>query len=458
MSELAVFFILKDRNVLVVGSSSAAFTRAESAIRAGAHVDLVDPDASQNFEQGGYIKSDKLTLHDRLFTQNDLNAKNLVFVATENDELAQSVAVWAKSKNIPVNVMDREDISSFITPATVNRGPVQIAISTGGNAPVLARQLRLMIERLLPPALGNLVTQAGKARAAVKSFLPNLSDRRKFWDGIFSQSDKWLNATENDLNNAASSARFSEGSVALVGAGPGDPDLLTLKAQRLLSNADVILYDRLVSKEILGHARVDAERIYVGKEQSNHGVGQSGIEKLMLSHARSGKQVVRLKGGDPMLFARAGEELSTLRQYNINVEVVPGITALSGIAAAAQVPLTDRKNSDALTLITGHRESGEKQNFEGLAGAGRTLAIYMGLKSAAQTMDDILNDGVSAAMPIMIVENGTRSDERRFYGRLDELTGLIELHDIKSPALIIVGEVVLQADDLRVPVPFVVAA
>ncbi len=250
----------------------------------------------------------------------------------------------------------------------------------------------------------------------------------------------------------------TRGRVALVGAGPGDPDLLTLKAHRLICTADVILYDRLVSSGVLAHAHTNAELIYVGKEQSNHGIGQRGIEKLLLSHVRAGKLVVRLKGGDPLLFARAGEELTTLRQHGVEVEVVPGITALSGIAAAAQIPLTDRRLADALTIIAGQREGGEKQDFRGLGGSGRTLAIYMGLKGVDQTTEDLINDGVNASTPIAIIENGTRPGERRFFGRLDELAGLVALHAIKSPALIIVGDVVLQAIDLRVTAPYAAAA
>ena len=260
--------------------------------------------------------------------------------------------------------------------------------------------------------------------------------------------------TKKDSKETVRNTTPTRGRVAHVGAGPGDPDLLSIKAQRLISSADVILYDRLVSEEVLAHARVDAECIYVGKEQKNHGMGQKGIEYLMLSHVRAGKLVVRLKGGDPMIFARAGEELTTLRQHSVDVEVVPGITALSGIASAAQIPLTDRKSADALTLITARREDGKQQDFSGLGGDGRTLAIYMGLGDAEHTTSDLINDGVSAATPIAIIENGTRPDERRFYGRLDELGGLVALYKIKSPAMIIVGEVVAHAVDLRVPVPF----
>lgn len=273
-----------------------------------------------------------------------------------------------------------------------------------------------------------------------------------------SAADKFHKPSEKASRDASSVNKAAAGRVVLVGAGPGDPDLLTLKAHRLLSSADVILYDRLVSDAVLAQARVGAERIYVGKQDSNHGIGQKGIEKLMLSHARAGKLVVRLKGGDPMVFARAGEELTVLRQHGVLVDVVPGITALAGIAAAAQIPLTDRKHADALTLITGQREDGEKQDFSGLGGEGRTLAIYMGLNGVEQTTDDLINDGVSAAMPIAIIENGTRADERRFFGRLDELAGLVALHDIKSPALIIIGDVVLQAVDLQVAVPYAAAA
>lgn len=458
MSELAVFFTLKDRQILVVGATPAAFARAMSATQAGANVTIVDPNASIAFTTGGYSSSEQLTLHDRLFNEHDLNGKSLVFVATDNTELSETIGTWASFKNIPVNVLDRPDLSSFLTPATVKRGPVQIAISTGGKAPVLARRLRLLIEGILPASLGELVEKVGSVRTAVKAFIPNLAERRHFWDNIFEDADKWQNASEKDIKDAASNNKAPRGRVALVGAGPGDAELLTLKAQRLLSNADVILYDRLVSADVLKHARVDAERIYVGKKQSDHGIGQKGIEKLLLTHARAGKLVVRLKGGDPMLFARAGEELTSLREHNVPVEIVPGITALAGIAASSQIPLTDRKVADALTLITGQRATGEKQDWSGLAGPGRTLAIYMGLRDVAETSDALIEDGVSAAIPIAIIENGTRADERRFYGRLDELSGLVELHKIKSPALIIIGDVVLQAADLHVEVPFAVAA
>ena len=458
MSELAIFLNLKDRAILVVGATPAAFARADTAVKAGASVDLIDPEATSALRSGSYEVSEQLNLHDRLFKEDDLQGKSLVFVATDNEELSRSVGTWAQCKNIPVNVEGIPGLSSFTVPATVQRGPVQVAISAGGRLPALASYIKAIVEKALPASLGDIAIQAGNAREAVRAFIPNQIERRSFWDNLFATADKWVGATVKDIKDAASSSKKTPGRVALVGAGPGDSDLLTLKAQRLLASADVVLYDRLVSEDVLSHVGADAERIFVGKEQGNHGIGQKAIEKLLISNALSGKHVVRLKGGDPMLFARAGEEISALRQRDIQIDIVPGITALSGIAAASQIPLTDRKYSDGLTLITGQRRDGKNQDFSGLAGEGRTLAIYMGLKDVAESTQDILEDGVSASTPVAIIENGTRKDERRFYGRLDELPGLVALHDIQSPALIIIGDVVLQAADLSAPVHFAVAA
>jgi uroporphyrin-III C-methyltransferase/precorrin-2 dehydrogenase/sirohydrochlorin ferrochelatase len=307
----------------------------------------------------------------------------------------------------------------------------------------------------MPQSLGMLAEAAGTTKDTVKSLLPDGTTRRLFWDGLYDRAQNFsgldFSAIEARIIGDAREESLKQapktGLVQLVGSGPGDPDLLTIKAHRALQQADVIVYDRLVSREVIDLARRDAELIYVGKKEGNHGVGQDGINKLLVSEAKAGKRVVRLKSGDPMVFGRIAEEITELRSNNIDLEVIPGITALTGIASKTQIPLTDRAHASSITLVTAHLKDGSYKDWANLAGEARTLGIYMGVKSAANISEGLQSQGVRADMPVAIIQNGTRANERRFFTTLNALPETIAAHDVKSPALLLIGDVVTNATD-----------
>ncbi|HEX9770677.1 MAG TPA: siroheme synthase CysG, partial [Kiloniellales bacterium] len=333
---------------------------------------------------------------------------------------------------------------------------VVIGISTGGTAPVLARRIRGAIETLLPSRLGRLARFAESFRSAVAAFISDGRARRDFWDGFFdgpvaravlAGDERAAREAMLSFVNRRGSPGASEGSVAIVGAGPGDPDLLTLKALAALQSADVVVYDRLVGPEILDRARRDAERIYVGKAKGDHAAGQAEINALLLDHARAGKRVVRLKGGDPFVFGRGGEEVEFLRGHGIAVELVPGITAATASAAAAGIPLTHRGLASAVTLVTGHGAEGEPEvDWAALAGSHHTVAIYMGLTTAGRVAERLIAAGRAPGTPVAVVSRATLPDQRIETGRLGELERLVRDRAIEGPALILIGEVVALAD------------
>ncbi len=447
MLGLPLFFKLENRRVLLVGDTEAARAKLRLLLKTPAEILwLVDDElaARRDFSGVSTLKTAPGEV-----TASDVQGSALVYASTGDDKKDRAISKLCRSLQVPVNIVDRPDLSDFSTPAIVDRSPLVVAISTHGAAPVFSRRLRSMIERLLPEGIGHLVARSGRFRGRLQDILPNPSARRRFWDNLFDMADpqKLLglsdDAFEDRLESLAEGARTDQGQghVQLVGAGPGDPELLTLKALKALQRADVILYDALVSSAVLEYARRDAVMIDVGKVRGNHGVGQDRIHELMIRHARAGHHVVRLKGGDPLIFGRVGEEIEALRTHDIAYELVPGITALAGSAARVGIPLTHRDDASSLGLVTGQAKDGSSPSLRGLAGEGRTLAIYMGLGKASEITRSLLADGVRPDFPLMVIENGTRPDERSFHGHLADLPHLVKREAIESPALIILGTV-----------------
>jgi uroporphyrin-III C-methyltransferase/precorrin-2 dehydrogenase/sirohydrochlorin ferrochelatase len=449
MKYLPVFLAIADRKCLVVGAGPIAARKAELMHKAGARLCIVAPDIEAAVHNLEFVQEIKLM--QRTFIESDLDNTVCVIAATDDMDLNRDISRFAQARNIPVNVVDNPELCSFIMPSIIDRGPLQIAISTGGVSPVLARMLRSRLESTIPGAYGELANLAEEFRLTVKQALPDVDARRRFWESIFDGqaaelvfSGKFAIAREHlqrqlrDFDHAQ-----VKGEVYLVGAGPGDPDLLTFKALRLMHRADVVVYDRLVSQPILDMVRRDAEKIYAGKASANHAIPQENINQLLVRLAREGKRVLRLKGGDPFIFGRGGEELGELIDENIEFQVVPGITAASGCASYAGIPLTHRDYSQACIFVTGHRRQGaEDLNWEMLSHVNQTVVFYMGLENVAHICSSLKAQGRAADTPAALVEKGTTAMQRVFVGDLDSLPGLIADQQVRAPTLIMVGEVV----------------
>ena len=384
-----------------------------------------------------------------------MRGRPLVIAATENDEEDSRVSAIARALGVPVNVPDRPELCSFALPAIVDRGEVTVAIGTSAAAPVLAQRLRAWLERELHPRLDALARLAGEFRGVVAKRVPTGPTRRKFWEAVFegAAAEAILEGDEAKARalidtaiDEAAGAEPAKGRVLLVGAGPGDPELLTMKAIRALKAADVILYDRLVGDAVLEHARREAELIPVGKAKGAHSLKQAEINALLIKHASAGKAVVRLKGGDPFIFGRGGEELDALREAGIAVEIVPGVTAGIAAAASLQIPLTHRDVSHTVTFLSGHEAGGEEPSFEhldlaALAGGKNTLLVYMGVSTAGAIAKRLLDAGFAPTLPVLAVENASRDDERRVLATVADVAGHPERLGLKSPAVLIFGEV-----------------
>ncbi len=460
MTNIPVYLTAEKHHLLLVGATSAAMAKLALFMSTGVRITVVGPGSLGAAAAAGLSPDltgvETLAIHDRPFAEDDLVGKTLVYIGVEDDITEERVLRLASARRMPVNVIDKPAKSNFITPAQFTRGPLQVAFSSGGSAPVFVRRLRSSLERILPPSLGVLAEAAGNMRGKIKSLIPDATRRRLFWDRLYDNAGLYADMEQNEVEKlvieAAKNHRVgaTTGQVQLVGAGPGDPDLLTIKAHRALQQADVIVYDRLVSRDVLALARRDADLVFVGKREGEHGVGQDGINKILVEEALKGKRVVRLKGGDPMLFARASEELDALRANDIHVEVVPGISAFQGIAASTQIPMTDREYSSSLTLVTGHLKDGAFKDWARLAGEGQTLAVYMGVRGAPKISAGLIGEGVKGSTPVAVVENGTRASERRFYGTIETLPELVKQNAVKSPALLLIGDVVRNARDLNI--------
>lgn len=451
-----LFADLRGRTVLVVGGGAVARRKALALLEAGARVVVgalgLEPALARLAAQG------RIDIREGAFDPAWLDDAWLAIAATDDAAVNLAVAAAGEARRVWVNVVDDAASSAFHVPARVERGPLQIAISSGGGAPMLARHLRETLEAQFDPSLGALAELLTRERDRIRKTLPDVAQRRRFFDRLLSgtvpkllRQQRTRRAQQTfDALLSGGRAQDTAGSVVLVGAGPGDPGLLTLRGLRALNEADVILYDRLASDEVLRLTRRDAERIEVGKRAGDHGVTQQGIHALMLKHARAGKRVVRLKGGDPFVFGRGGEELQVLREHGIDYEVVPGITAALACAAHAGIPLTHRDHAQSLRLVTAHRKGSlDATDWRSLAQERQTLAVYMGVAMLDTLQSQLIAHGRSPDTPFALVENGSRAEQRVIVGKLSELVGRAREHEVRSPSLLIVGEVAALAEELH---------
>ncbi|WP_068087991.1 siroheme synthase CysG [Polycladidibacter stylochi] len=400
----------------------------------------------------GETSADIQKIHPQNFTAAQLQGAVLVIVVTEDEAQDIHIAATAKAMHIPVNVVDRPHLCDFYVGALVNRAPVAVAITSTGVGPVYARHIRAQIEALLPPAAGRLATLAHSLRDTVGKVIGTAKARRHFWARFFkgAVAQAMLAGDENTARSQAQRLLNGEqqqtGHVYLVGAGPGAEDLLTLRAQRVLQEADVILYDALVPQAVVAMGRRDATRVYVGKRKGNHALSQQQINELLVEKALKGLNVVRLKAGDPLIFGRAGEEMAALQAAQITYSVVPGITAMAAAASSANLPLTLRGVSSSIITVTGHDQNGETlKNWQAQLLSGATLAIYMGKTKGAQIAQKLIKGGVAAHTPAMAVENASQHNERIFTGTLADLPIFAGNESVTGPSLIIIGEAVAHA-------------
>ncbi|MCQ8103634.1 siroheme synthase CysG [Methylomonas sp. SURF-2] len=449
MDYFPLFIKLKNQPCLVVGAGEIAARKIELLGRAGARITVV----AEQFRESVLAMQDTLGLipRQKSFSPNDVTGMRLVVSATNCRTTNELVAASAETQRIPVNVVDNPDLCSFIFPAIVDRSPLIAAISSGGVSPVLARMLRAKIESMIPARYGRLAQFAEDFRLLVKQSIQEPARRRIFWENMLQGRVAELVFADNteaagrlleaSLHDAEQQP--NKGEVYLIGAGPGDPDLMTFRALRLLQQADVVVYDRLVSAGILEMARRDAEKIYVGKQRSNHSLPQESINELLAKLALSGKRVARLKGGDPFIFGRGGEEIETLMQQGIDFQVVPGITAAAGCASYAGIPLTHRDHAQSCTFVTGHLKDGNiNLNWKQLAAPNQTIVIYMGLVGLTNICHALIENGCPSDHPIAVVQQGTTPNQRVLTGTLQDMPQRVEHEDIKPPTLIIVGTVV----------------
>jgi uroporphyrin-III C-methyltransferase/precorrin-2 dehydrogenase/sirohydrochlorin ferrochelatase len=449
-----VFFDLSGQRVLVVGGGEVALRKISLLERTGASISVVAPEVTPAILS--LAAAGKLKLALREFLPEDLDAARLVIVATSRRAVNRWIAKLSESRNIPVNVVDDAQVSRFIVPAIIDRDPVLIAVSTGGASPVLARRLRERLEALIPARIGELASWLKSLRSASRRRLRDTDERRRFFEAVIDgpAAHRFMDGDgagaariAQQLLATTSTAPRARGDVTLVGAGPGDPELLTLKALRALQDADVILHDRLVSSEVLDLARRDAARICVGKAAGSIGSSQEDINAMLIELANQGKRVVRLKGGDPFVFGRGGEELQALAKARINFSVVPGITAALGAAAYAGIPLTHRDLAHSVTFVTGHAQGqgeapGPEPDWRALAMPGSTAVFYMGLARLDHIVEKLLEHGAPATRPAGLIAQGTTANQRVVAATLATIRGVSSEAGLESPALLVVGDVV----------------
>jgi uroporphyrin-III C-methyltransferase / precorrin-2 dehydrogenase / sirohydrochlorin ferrochelatase len=445
-----VFFDLAGQKVLIVGGGEVALRKVSLLERTGASITLVAPEIVPELMQRAAAGTLKLAI--REFIPDDLNGARLVIVATSRRAVNRWIANLSESRNIPVNVVDDAHASRFIVPAIIDRDPVLVAISTGGASPVLARRLRERLEALIPNKIGELASWLRTLRGSARLKLRDTDQRRRFFEAVVDgpAARRFLDGDNpgaqriaQQLLGTSSAKPRAAGEVTLVGAGPGDPELLTLKALRALQDADVILHDRLVPAAVLELARRDAARICVGKAAGKAGSTQEEINDLLIEHANQGKRVVRLKGGDPFIFGRGGEELQALAKAQINFSVVPGITAALGAAAYAGIPLTHRDYAHSVTFVAGHaQEHGKEPDWRALAMPGVTAVFYMGLARLDHIVEKLLEHGAAGTRPAGIIAQATTAEQRVITATLATIRETSDGANLQSPGLLVVGDVV----------------
>lgn len=446
---------LQQQACLLVGGGRIAYRKALLLTEAGAKLTVVAPEIDAQLStllaqhQGQYIA--------RTFdAQMPLAHYRLVIAATNDAAVNRQVFEVCEAQNILVNSVDDPPHCRFMVPAIVDRSPLVIAVATNGTSPVLARQIRTQLETSIPHGMGKLAEFSGQWRSAVKAKIENPDQRRVFWEDLYASTLKEhvfndnLAEAEQLIQQALNEWKTPKGEVYLVGAGPGDPELLTLKALRLMQQADVIIYDRLVSQPIMDLCRRDAEKIYVGKARSDHAVPQEGINALLVQYAQQGKRVCRLKGGDPFIFGRGGEEIEELFAAGITFQVVPGITAASGCSAYAGIPLTHRDYAQSVRFLTGHLKEGSPElPWSELVYENQTLVLYMGLVGLEKICQKLIAHGQRPDMPVALVSKGTTPEQKVVVGTLADITMKVSDHQIVPPTLTIIGEVVSLREKLQ---------
>jgi uroporphyrin-III C-methyltransferase/precorrin-2 dehydrogenase/sirohydrochlorin ferrochelatase len=483
MNTFPLFFKLEDRKVLIVGGGDVALRKADLLSRAGAAITILAPVISDEIQ--ALLSDSKHQLIYENYNNTYMSGARVIIAATDDETLNHQIHADATALNIPVNVVDTPHLCDFIFPAIVDRNPIVIGISSNGKAPVLARLLRARLETLIPQGYGKLAKLAGEFRTEVKAKIPTLTGRRQFWERAFEGKVSELmfagnetQATEQlqaDLDNTAAQitsaneaptyttvvdapvvehetsveAKTPVGEVYIVGAGPGDPELLTFKALRLMQQADIVYYDALVSPQVLDLCRRDADKVFVGKKRSNHAVAQLGINELLVNSAKEGRRVVRLKGGDPFIFGRGGEEIESLRAHGVPYQVVPGITAANAAASYAGIPLTHRDHSQSVRFVTGFLKAGApNSNFKSFLNTDETVVFYMGLHSLPRLTEGLIDAGRADSTPIAIVSNASMPNQQVLTGTLANIVELQEQHQLPTPALLIMGDVVALHDNL----------
>lgn len=456
MDYFPVFLDLKKRRCLLVGGGEVATRKGRMLAKAGAVLRIVAPEISAELRELANTSGGELL--QREYRTSDLQDCVLAIAATDIESLNEKISTDAQALQLPVNVVDTPALCTYITPAIIDRSPLVIAVSSGGEAPVLARLVRAKLETLIPTGYGKLAQIASQWRERIKARFSDGDSRRKFWEKILQgpAAELMMNGQEEAANSfirnelASDQSQLTQGEVYLVGGGPGDPELLTLRALRLMQQADVVLYDRLVSDGVMELVRRDAERIYVGKRRSEHAMEQENINQLLVDLAKQGKRVLRLKGGDPFIFGRGGEEIELLAQHNIPFQVVPGITAASGCAAYAGIPLTHRDYAQSVRFVTGHLKSDDTNlSWPELANPTQTLVFYMGLVGLKEICESLIAHGRAADTPVALIEKGTTQEQRVLIADLMSIADVVAANDVHAPTLFIVGEVVKLHDSLK---------
>lgn len=456
MQALPIFFNITDRLCVVIGGGEVATRKVSMLLKANAAIKLISPEICPELK--ALADTGKIQFIQASYAADYLAGACMVIAATDDEAVNEQVSLDAKAHNIPVNVVDAPALCTFTMGSIIDRSPVVIAISSEGNAPVLARYIRSKIETMLPAAYGRIADIAGEFRDKVKAKFATTQLRRRFWENVLQgplvervlsgQEQAARDLLQNLLDD--NSVVSNHGEVFLVGGGPGDPDLLTFRALRLMQQCDVCVYDKLVSPEVMELVRRDAELIYVGKERDQHTMPQQEINELLASLAKQGKRVLRLKGGDPFIFGRGGEEIETLMQHGVPFQVVPGITAANGVSSYAGIPLTHRDYAQACLFITGHLKDGTLDlDWATMARPKQTVVIYMGLVGLAQICEQLIAHGVSASMPVAVVQQGTTQRQKVVTATLQDLPQKVAQAGLKAPCLTIIGEVVRLREKLN---------
>lgn len=449
------FMDLTGKKIVLIGGGAHASRKARRMLEAGAQLTTISEDLSPEFKQ--LERFQRVEHIQRDWSMNDFSDASLVVVATDDRQSNTLIGHAAHTCGCWVNVANQPEVSNFLIPSLIDRSPLLVAVSSGGRSPVLARLLTARINAFIPHTYADLGKLAERYRDKIREHFADWRQRRKFWERLLSGRvgelilQGRLESADEAMHDALleHSNDTPQGEVYLVGAGPGDPDLLTFRALRLMQQCDVVLYDRLVSAPIIALVHADAERVYVGKRRSDHAVPQESINEQLVFHAKQGKRVLRLKGGDPFIFGRGGEEIETLAAQGVSFQVVPGITAAAGCASYAGIPLTHRDYAQSCLFVTGHLKDGSVDlDWPALARVQQTVVIYMGLMGLPTICEQLIHHGLPASHPIALVAEGTRQSQQVVTGTLETMVAKIEFSQIKPPTLIIVGEVVQLRDKL----------